>query len=160
MMMGKMQLTLQKLDWGERKKRRNLLLIENLHLQEELRMANLQIELLKRKVAFQKLAHHMKTIREKYRCFVLKKKNIKKMYINFKMFFKHRQAKLEKSAQFFKINVCERKFLASALHLSLNDMTTNRLEENLLPVYSLDQIPLEKYLRHFDRTTLQLQQMD
>ena len=50
---GKNATNITKTDWGERKKRRNLLLIENLHLQEELRMANLQIDLLKRKVAFQ-----------------------------------------------------------------------------------------------------------
>ena len=50
---GKDATNITKTDWGERKKRRNLLLIENLHLQEELRMANLQIDLLKRKVEFQ-----------------------------------------------------------------------------------------------------------
>ena len=50
---GKNATNITKTDWGERKKRRNLLLIENLHLQEELRMANLQIDLLKRKVEFQ-----------------------------------------------------------------------------------------------------------
>ena len=37
-------------EWGERKKRRNRLLVENLSLQEELRMANLQIQLLERKI--------------------------------------------------------------------------------------------------------------
>lgn len=37
-------------EWGERKKRRNRLIVENLSLQEELRMANLQIQLLERKI--------------------------------------------------------------------------------------------------------------
>ena len=50
---GKDATNITNTDWGERKKRRNRLLMENLSLQEELRMANLQIQLLERKMKFQ-----------------------------------------------------------------------------------------------------------